>query len=68
MEDDYSDISSRIDLQFENIDKFSTGGIITRIGGGKISLTEPCSILAGTKKAHKEVMKIAKEKGYSSDF
>jgi myo-inositol-1(or 4)-monophosphatase len=44
------------------------GGIITRIGGGEISLTEPCSILAGTKKAHKEVMKIAKEKGYSSDF
>ncbi len=44
------------------------GGIITRIGGGKISLVEPCSILAGTKKAHEEVMKIAKEKGYSSDF
>lgn len=44
------------------------GGIITRIGGGKISLTEPCSILAGTKKAHEEVMKIAKEKGYNSDF
>ena len=44
------------------------GGIITRIGGGEISLTEPCSILAGTKKAHKEVVKIAKEKGYSSDF
>ena len=44
------------------------GGIITRIGGGEISLTEPCSILAGTKKAHKEVVKIAKEKGYNSEF
>ena len=44
------------------------GGVITRIGGGEISLIEPCSILAGTKKAHEEVMKIAKEKGYNSDF
>lgn len=44
------------------------GGVITRVGGGKISLTEPCSILAGTKKAHEEVMKIAKEKGYNSEF
>lgn len=44
------------------------GGLITRIGGGEISLTEPCSILAGTKKAHEEVMKIAKEKGYNSEF
>jgi myo-inositol-1(or 4)-monophosphatase len=44
------------------------GGVITKVGGGKISLTEPCSILAGTKKAHYEVMKIAKEKGYSSEF
>ena len=44
------------------------GGIITRVGGGKISLTEPCSILAGTKKAHAEVMKISKEKGYKSQF
>ena len=44
------------------------GGIITRVGGGKISFTEPCSILAGTKKAHAEVMKIAKEKGYNSEF
>lgn len=44
------------------------GGIITKVGGGKISLLEPCSILAGTKKAHAEVMKIAKEKGYNSDF
>ena len=42
------------------------GGVITKIGGGEISLTEPCSILAGTKKAHKEVMAIAKEKGYRS--
>lgn len=44
------------------------GGVITRIGGGEISLLEPCSILAGTKKAHKEVMKIAKENGYTSEF
>ncbi len=44
------------------------GGVITRIGGGEISLLEPCSILAGTKKAHKEVMAIAKEKGYTSNF
>ena len=44
------------------------GGVITKIGGGEISLTEPCSILAGTKKAHEEVMKIAKEKGYNSEF
>ncbi len=44
------------------------GGVITRIGGGRISLTEPCSILAGTKKAHTEVMKVAKEKGYNSEF
>jgi myo-inositol-1(or 4)-monophosphatase len=44
------------------------GGVITKIGGGEISLTEPCSILAGTKKAHKEVMAIAKEKGYNSEF
>ena len=44
------------------------GGIITRIGGGKISLSEPCSILAGSKKAHAEVIKIAKEKGYISEF
>lgn len=44
------------------------GGIITRVGGGEISFTEPCSILAGTEKAHAEVMKIAKEKGYESDF
>jgi myo-inositol-1(or 4)-monophosphatase len=44
------------------------GGVITKIGGGEISLTEPCSILAGTKKAHKEVMKIAKENGYTSEF
>ena len=44
------------------------GGIITRVGGGKISFTEPCSILAGTKKAHAEVMEIAKEKGYNSKF
>ena len=44
------------------------GGLITRIGGGEISLTEPCSILAGTKKAHDEVMLIAKENGYNSEF
>ncbi|MBO7179713.1 MAG: inositol monophosphatase [Clostridia bacterium] len=44
------------------------GGIITRVGGGKISFTEPCSILAGTKKAHAEVMRIAREKGYNSEF
>ncbi|MBR2875863.1 MAG: inositol monophosphatase [Clostridia bacterium] len=44
------------------------GGVITKVGGGKISLTEPCSILAGTKKAHAEVMKIAKEKRYNSEF
>ena len=44
------------------------GGIITRVGGGKISFTEPCSILAGTKKAHAEAMKLAKEKGYNSEF
>jgi myo-inositol-1(or 4)-monophosphatase len=44
------------------------GGKVTKIGGGKISLTEPCSILAGTKKAHAEVMKLAREKGYNSEF
>ena len=44
------------------------GGVITRIGGGEISLTEPCSILAGTKKAHDEVMSIAKGNGYNSEF
>lgn len=44
------------------------GGVITRIGGGKISLTEPCSILAGTKKAHAEVMETARKNGYTAAF
>lgn len=44
------------------------GGIISKVDGGKISLSEPCSILGGTKKAHAEVMKIARDKGYKSEF